>query len=192
MAAGALFHDPNMTHITRMTEWSRLFSRTPQYGLENMGRERMLGAALRLQCDGSRLQTNIQDMNQFLAGLHEAASEVLRERVSPTRHGPVHDGRCVKPAHDAFYGSQVLVAFYEYSDMINSFQTLVPAGGGCIIPRVQRAANYMTAMGLWRPPSGSGAPGPLLASTCPSCMKCEYCLAEESPLLSDYIDIIIR
>ena len=29
--------------------------------------------------------------------------------------------------------------------------------------------------GLWRPPSGPGAPGPFPASTCPSCMKCEYC-----------------
>ena len=88
--------------------------------------------------------------------------------------------------------STVAMYIYEYSDMINSFQKLVPACGGCIIPRVQRAANYMTAMGLWRPPSGPGAPGPLPASTCPSYMKCEYCLAEQSPLLSDYIDIIIR
>ena len=45
-----------------------------------------------------------------------------------------------------------------------------------MIPRAQRAAKYMTAMGLWRPPSGPGATGPLPASTCLSCMKCEYCL----------------
>ena len=43
-----------------------------------------------------------------------------------------------------------------------------------MIPRAQRAAKYMTAMGLWRPPSGPGATGPLPASTCLSCMKCEY------------------
>ena len=30
-------------------------------------------------------------------------------------------------------------------------------------PRAQRAAKYMAAMGLWRPPSGPGAPGPLQA-----------------------------
>ena len=40
-----------------------------------------------------------------------------------------------------------------------------------MILRAPRAAKYMTAMGLWRPPSGLGAPG---------------------PLLSDYIDIIIK
>ena len=42
-----------------------------------------------------------------------------------------------------------------------------------MIPRAQRAAKFMAAMGLWRPPLGPGAPGPLPASTCPSCMKCE-------------------
>ena len=78
-AAGALLHDPDMKNSTRMMEWSRLFSETPQYWLEKMGREKTLAAALRLQCDGSRLQTNIQDMELFLKSLHEAASEVLRE-----------------------------------------------------------------------------------------------------------------
>ena len=50
-----------------------------------------------------------------------------------------------------------------------------------MIPRAQRAAKYMTAMGLWRPPSGPGATGPLPASTCPSCMKCEYCFGRREP-----------
>ena len=80
-AAGALLHDPHMKNTTRMTEWSRLFSR-PQYWLEDMGRERKVAAALRLQCDCSHIQTNIQDMNQFIASLHEAASEVLRESLA--------------------------------------------------------------------------------------------------------------
>ena len=46
-----------------------------------------------------------------------------------------------------------------------------------MMPRAQRAAKYMTAMGLWRPPLSPGSPGPLPASTCPSCMKCEYCFS---------------
>ena len=51
------------------------------------------------------------------------------------------------------------------------------------MPRAQRAAKYkyMTAMGLWRPPSGPGAPGLVPASTCPSCMKCEYCFGRREP-----------
>ena len=48
-----------------------------------------------------------------------------------------------------------------------------------VMPRAQRAAKYMTAMGLWRPPSGPGAPGPLPTSTCPSCMNCEYCFGRK-------------
>ena len=42
-------------------------------------------------------------------------------------------------------------------------------------PRAQRAAKYMAAMGLWRPLSGPGAPGPLPTLTCASCMRCECC-----------------
>ena len=48
-------------------------------------------------------------------------------------------------------------------------------------PRAQRAAKYMAAMGLWRPPSGPGAPGPLPTSTCASCMRCEYCFGRRYP-----------
>ena len=81
MTTGALLHDPHMKNSTRMTEWSQFFSRTPQYWLDHMGRERMVAAALRVHGDSSRMQTNIHDMNQFLAGLYEAASEVLRESL---------------------------------------------------------------------------------------------------------------
>ena len=48
-----------------------------------------------------------------------------------------------------------------------------------VMPRAQRAAKYMTAMGLWRPPSGPGAPRPLPTSTCTSCMNCEYCFGRK-------------
>ena len=50
-----------------------------------------------------------------------------------------------------------------------------------VMPRAQRAAKYMTAMGLLRPPSGPGASGPLPTSTCPSCMNCEYCFGRKEP-----------
>ena len=50
-----------------------------------------------------------------------------------------------------------------------------------VMPMAQRAAKYMTAMGLWRPPSGPGAPGPLPTSTCTSCMNCEYCFGRKEP-----------
>ena len=50
-----------------------------------------------------------------------------------------------------------------------------------VMPRAQRAAKYMTAMGLWRPPSGPGAPGPLPTSTCMNCKNCKYCFGRKEP-----------
>ena len=50
-----------------------------------------------------------------------------------------------------------------------------------VMPRAQRAAKYMSAMGLWRPPSGVGTPGPLPLSTCTSCMQCESCFGRRGP-----------
>ena len=50
-----------------------------------------------------------------------------------------------------------------------------------VMPRAQRAAKYMSAMGLWRPPSGVGSPGPLPVSSCTSCMQCESCFGRRGP-----------
>ena len=41
--------------------------------------------------------------------------------------------------------------------------------------RVRRAAHYMAAMGLWRPPSTQGIHGPLPSSSCNVCMSCSDC-----------------
>ena len=50
-----------------------------------------------------------------------------------------------------------------------------------VMPRAQRSAKYMLAMGLWRPLSGAGTPGPLPVSTCTSCMQCESCFGRRGP-----------
>ena len=50
-----------------------------------------------------------------------------------------------------------------------------------VMPRAQRAAKYMSAMGLWRPLSGAATPGPLPVSTCTSCMQCESCFGRRGP-----------
>ena len=46
-------------------------------------------------------------------------------------------------------------------------------------PRAARAAQYMSAMGLWCPQTGPGDPGPVPASSCRTCMTCEYCFPED-------------
>ena len=45
-------------------------------------------------------------------------------------------------------------------------------------PRAPRAEKYMVAMGLWRPQTGPGVPGPVPASSCNACMNCRYCFPE--------------
>ena len=44
----------------------------------NMGRERMVVAALQLHHDASLIITNVQVMAQFVTGLNRTASEVMR------------------------------------------------------------------------------------------------------------------
>ena len=34
---------------------------------------------------------------------------------------------------------------------------------------------YMAAIGLWHPQTGPGDPGPVPASSCNTCMNCQYC-----------------
>ena len=46
-------------------------------------------------------------------------------------------------------------------------------------PCAVRAASYMSAMGLWHPQNNSNVPGPVPASSCHSCMNCNYCFPED-------------
>ena len=45
-------------------------------------------------------------------------------------------------------------------------------------PWATRAAQYMAAMGSWRPQMDPGDPGPVPASSCNACMNCQYCFPE--------------
>ena len=47
-------------------------------------------------------------------------------------------------------------------------------------PCIRRAAYLMAAMGLWRPPGGLGAPGPVSISSCGYCMSCSACFPDLS------------
>ena len=46
-------------------------------------------------------------------------------------------------------------------------------------PRAAQVVKYMSAMGLWRPQTVPGDPGPVPASSCRTCMTCEYCFPED-------------
>ena len=52
--------------------------------------------------------------------------------------------------------------------------------GQMVFPHDEVAGlSYMSAMGLWRPQTGQADPGPVPASTCRSCMNCDYCFPED-------------
>ena len=53
-----------------------------------------------------------------------------------------------------------------------AMQHVLPSGG------VRRAAHYMTAMGLWRPPIAPGIQESLPGAACEACMSCGNCFPE--------------
>ena len=64
------------------------------------------------------------------------------------------------------------VAFGRAPFPADAMQQVVPSY------RVRRAAHYMAAMGLWRPPSSQGVRGPLPSATCNACMSCSDCFPD--------------
>ena len=77
-AYGIHLHDPCMMEYMGAPESAHLLSRTPEYWLEHMWRERTVAAALRLHHDASLKMTNVQVMAQFVTSLNQTASEVMR------------------------------------------------------------------------------------------------------------------
>ena len=57
-------------------------------------------------------------------------------------------------------------------------QEQYPSAAVQVVSPSPPAAHYMTAMGLWRPLGGPGAPGPLPTSSCNNCMLCENCFPD--------------
>ena len=77
-AHGIHLHDPRMMEYMGAPESARLLSRSPEYWLEHMGRDRAVAAALRLHHDASLIMTSVQVMSQFVTSLNRKASEVMR------------------------------------------------------------------------------------------------------------------
>ena len=72
--------------------------------------------------------------------------------------------------------AQFVTAFHRMSSEMMSIGV-----GHVVFPTEDVAKLSMTEMGLWRPPSGPGAPGPVPTSSCASCMRCEYCFPRREP-----------
>ena len=120
-------------------ESARLLSRTLEYWVYHMGRDRAMSAALHLQHDAGLILSNPQVLGQFVTSLNRMSSEVMR------------------------------VAFAHKPFPTEAVQSMAPSH------LVRRAAHYMAVMGLWRPPSTPGVPGPLPSSSCNASMMCSDC-----------------
>ena len=116
-AYGIHLHDPRLLEYVGGPESARILSRSPEYWLHHMGREKTLSAALQLQHDAGLILSNVQVLEQFVTSFNRMSSEVMR------------------------------VAFDREPFPTEAVQTVAPAH------RVRRAAHYLAAMGLWRPPS---------------------------------------
>ena len=141
-AYGIHLHDRRLLEYVGAPESARLLSRSPEYWLNHLGREKTLLAALQLQHDVGLILSNVQVLQQFVTSLNLMSSEVMR------------------------------VTFDREPFPSDAVQNVAPAH------RVRRAAHYMAAMGLLRPPSTQGIHGPLPSSSCNACMSCCDCFPD--------------
>ena len=135
-AYGVQLHDPRLLEYVGAPESARLLSRSPEYWVHHMGREKTLSAALQLQHDNGLILSNVQVLQQLVTVLNWTSSDVMRPFPTNAMH-------------------QVMPSY-----------------------RVRRAAHYMTAMGLWRPPIVPEIRGPLPLAMCNACMSCSDCLPD--------------
>ena len=71
-------HDPWLLEYVGAPESAQLLSRSPEYWLQHMGREKTLLAVLQLQHDAGLILSNLQVLQQFVTSLNRMSSEVMR------------------------------------------------------------------------------------------------------------------
>ena len=139
---GVQLHDPRLLEYVGAPESARLTSRSPEYWVHHMGREKALSAALQLQHDAGLILSNVQVLQQLVTSLNRTSSDVLL----------------------AVHGRQPFPS--------SAIKQVMPSY------RVRRAAHYMMAMGLWRPPVGTGVQTPLPSAVCNACTSCQDCFPD--------------
>ena len=73
---GVLLHDPRLLEYVGAPESARLLSRSPEYWVEHMGREKTLSAAMQLQHDAGLILSNDQILH-YTTALHSASANVM-------------------------------------------------------------------------------------------------------------------
>ena len=74
-AYGFHLHDPRLLEYVGAPDSARLLSRSPEYWIHHMGRERAMSAALQLQHDAGLILSNLQVLGQFVTSLNRMSSE---------------------------------------------------------------------------------------------------------------------
>ena len=74
---GVQLHDPRLLEYVGAPESARLLSRSPEYWVQHMGREKTLSAALQLQHDAGLILSNVQVLQQLVTALHGASAKVM-------------------------------------------------------------------------------------------------------------------
>ena len=77
-AYGVQHHDPCLLEYVGAPESAHLLSRSPEYWLHHMGREKTLSAALQLQHDAGLILSNVQVLQHLVTALNRTSSEVMR------------------------------------------------------------------------------------------------------------------
>ena len=72
LAYGVQLHDPRLLEYVGAPESARLLSRSPEYWVQHMGREKTLSAALQLQHDAGLILSNVQVLQQLVTALNRA------------------------------------------------------------------------------------------------------------------------
>ena len=74
---GVQLHDPRLLEYVGAPESAWLLSRSPEYWVEHMGREKPLSAALKLQHEAGLILSNVQVLQQLVTALHGASANVM-------------------------------------------------------------------------------------------------------------------
>ena len=86
---GVQLHDPHILEYVCAPESARLMSRSPEYWVHHMGREKVLSAALQLQHDTGLILSNVQVLQQLVTSLNRTSSDVLPASTVGSRFRPV-------------------------------------------------------------------------------------------------------
>ena len=70
-------HDPCLLEYVGAPESARLLSRSAEYWVQHMGREKTLSAALQLHHDAGLISSNVQVLQQLVTALHGGSANVM-------------------------------------------------------------------------------------------------------------------